>query len=134
MFWTFRTHFFIVFFLLIIDNSIKIGKKPCYLCHIYITWYTLYAYFISDFYIFCESAHENRLGQGCRPGILVYFYVQLGARVVRTFRARAQKVNFWGGQKPLFIERRSLFSKTINARIMIEVSLERATMSNENVF
>ena len=43
-------------------------------------------------------------------------------------------MNFGGGQKALLIERKSLFSKTINARIMIEVSLERTTMSNENIF
>ena len=60
----------------------------------YITWYTLHAYFVSDFYIFGYAASEKRLGQGCRPEILVYFYVQLGAPVVRKFRARAQKVIF----------------------------------------
>ena len=103
-------------------------------CHMYITWYTLHDYFVSHFYIFCPSPPEKWLGQGCRPGILVYFYAQFRARVVRTFRARAQKVNFWGGQKPLFIERKSLFSKTINARIMIEVSLEWGTMGNKNIF
>ena len=54
----------------------------------------LTSYFVSDFYIFWASAPEKGLGQGCWPGILVYFYVQLGARIVRKFRARAQKVNF----------------------------------------
>ena len=98
-------------------------------CHTYITWYTLHAYFVSDFYIFGAAAPEKGLGHGYRPGILVYFYV----RVVREFRARAQKVNFWGAQKALLIERKSLFSKTINARIMIEVSLEIGTNGNENV-
>ena len=60
----------------------------------YITWYTLHAYFVSDFYIFGTAAPEKGLGHGYRPGILVYFYVQLGVRVVREFRDRAQKVNF----------------------------------------
>ena len=81
------------------------------------------SYFVSDFYIFWLPAFEMGLGQGCRPGILVYFYVQLGAPVVRKFRVKGQKVNFRGGQKSCFIEKQSLSSKTINARIMIEVSL-----------
>ena len=52
------------------------------------------SYFVSDFYIFWFPAFEMGLGQGCWPGILVYFYVQLGAPVVRKFRAKAQKVIF----------------------------------------
>ena len=58
------------------------------------TWYTLYAYFVSDFYIFWLPTFKMGPGQGYRPGILVYFYVKLGALIVRKFRARAQKVNF----------------------------------------
>ena len=54
----------------------------------------LTSYFVSDFYIFWSSAPEKGLGYGYWPGILVYFYVRLGVRVVRGFRARAQKVNF----------------------------------------
>ena len=51
----------------------------------YITWYTLHAYFASDFYIFGTAAPEKGLGYGYRPGILVYFYVRLETRVVRKF-------------------------------------------------
>ena len=71
----------------------------------YITWYTQYAYFISDFYIFCASDPEKALGHEYRPGILVYFYVQLGARVVRNFRARAQIVIFEGAKIVICIKK-----------------------------
>jgi hypothetical protein len=46
----------------------------------------LHAYFASDFYIFWLPGFEMGLGQGCRPGILVYFYVQLRVRVVKKFQ------------------------------------------------
>jgi hypothetical protein len=49
----------------------------------YITWYTLYAYFVSDFYIFCTSAPEKALGHEYRPRILVYFYVRLDTCIKR---------------------------------------------------
>ena len=54
----------------------------------------LTSYFVSDFYIFGCSTYEKGLGHGYWPGILVYFYVRLGAPVVRKFRAKAQKVIF----------------------------------------
>ena len=84
------------------------------------------SYFVSDFYIFGTAAPEKWLGQGCRPGILVYFYVQLRVRVVKKFWAKAQKVIFWGGKKSWYIERKSLFSTTTKAWDIVLVSLERA--------
>ena len=41
-----------------------------------IKWYTLHAYFVSDFYIFGYAASEKRLGQGyIKAQDLIYMFL-----------------------------------------------------------
>jgi hypothetical protein len=66
----------------------------------------------------------------------LFLYTSRYLHLTKNFELELKKGFFEGVKKRYFninIEKKSLFSKTINARVMIEVSLERGTIGNKTI-